>query len=237
MILLLEIGFVVTFIVLALAIWKGVLSGNLKTSFIRRKPLLVPSLVFTITIIIVMTSLPLPMSVYHGTNLLQYDDFSSSSFRVYDAGAYEADTLVRVARMLEPEDRIEVYTYFSQDETVIGTLFINVTDDVLDAYGGVTRSVSLLPGLYEVSANVTFFDNGVEQEEYYLQVLINQPVSPMFIPEITSWSSFQFILGIVCMFLVLGGICIGREDKTRRSEEEIDQEPPREGEVYFRKFG
>jgi hypothetical protein len=39
------------------------------------------------------------------------------------------------------------------------------------------------------------------------------------------------------MFLVLGGICIGREDKTRRSEEEIDQEPPREGEVYFRKFG
>ena len=114
-------GSITTVFAMALAIWRGVLSGNLKTSFIRRKPLLVPSLVFTFTIIIAATSLPMPMSEYKGTNQLQYSDYSSSRFRVYEAGAYEADTLVRVARMIEPEDRIEVYTYFSQEDTVIGT--------------------------------------------------------------------------------------------------------------------
>ncbi|MHA1964870.1 MAG: hypothetical protein ACW97G_09840 [Candidatus Thorarchaeota archaeon] len=237
LILLLEIGLIATVIVLVLAIWKGVLSGNLKTSLIRRKPLLVPSLVFSITIIIVMTSLPLPMSVDHGVNQLQYDSFASPKFRVYEAGAYEADTLVRVAMSVEPDERLEIYAYFSQDEAVIGSLFINITYDILDAYGGVTRSISLEPGLYDVTVNATYIIHNVEQDEMFPQVLINQPTSSSFIPEVTSWSTYQFVLGIVCLFLVLGGICIGREDRTRRSEEDIDQEPPREGEVYGRRLG
>ncbi len=222
---------------MALAIWRGMLAGNLKTSLIRRKPLLVPSLVFTITIIIVIAYIPIPMSVYHGTNDLQYSEFTYSRFRVYESGAYEAETLVRVSRIVEPEDRIEIYTYFSQNETVIGTLFINITNDDLDVYGGVTRSISLEPGLYDVSINATFFDDGVEQEEFYIGILVNQPVTSSFIPEITSWGTYQFVLSIVCLFLVLGGICIGREDRTRKSEDDIDQEPPRDGEVYGRKLG
>lgn len=226
-----------TIVIMALAIWRGILAGNLKTSLIRRKPLLVPSLVFTITIIIVIAYLPIPMSVYHGTNDLQYSDFTYSKFRVYETGAYEAETLVRVSRIVEPDDRYEIYTYFSQNETVIGTLFINMTNDALDAYGGVTRSISLEPGLYDVSMNATFFEDGEQPEEVFLNILINQPVSSVFILEITTWSTFQFVLSIVCLFLVLGGICIGREDRTRKSEDDIDQEPPREGEVYGRRHG
>ena len=237
LILLLEIGSIMTIFVMALAIWRGVLSGTLKTSFIRRKPLLIPSLAFTITIIIALTSLPLPMSAYHGANQLWYDDFSSSSFRVYESGVYEVDTLVRVSVMLETDDWVEVHTFFSQESVVIGDLFINVTEDVLDTSGGVTRNISLEPGLYEISANTTYFDDGVEQEGYHLQLFINQPVSASFIPEITSWSTYTFLLEVTCMFLVIGGICIGREEKTRRGEEDIDEEPPREGEVYGRKFG
>ena len=222
---------------MALAIWRGILAGNLKTSLIRRKPLLVPSLVFTITIIIVIAYLPIPMSAYHGTNDLQYSDFTYSRFRVYEAGAYKAETLVRVTSMVEPDDRYEIYTYFSQNETVIGTLFINMTHDALDAYGGVTRSIILEPGLYDVSMNATFFEDGEQPEEVLLHSFINQPVSSVFILEITTWSTFQFILSIVCLFFVLGGICIGREDRTRKSEDDIDQEPPREGEVYGRRLG
>jgi hypothetical protein len=236
LILVLGLAAIMTISVMALAIWRGVLSGNLKTSFILRKPLVVPSLVFTFTIIITMTTIPIPMSAYHGINQLLYSDYSYSSFRVYEAGVYDADTLVRVARNVEPDDWIEIYAYFSQEETVIGTLFINMTEDILDTYGGVTRTINLEPGWYEVSTNVTFFDNGVEQEEYYLDILINQPVVSSFLPEITSWSSFLVILGIVCVFLILGGLCIGREGRTRRSEEDVDQEPPREGEVYVRRW-
>jgi len=101
----------------------------------------------------------------------------------------------------------------------------------------VTRSINLAPGLYDVTVNSTYFLNGVEQDEAYYDVLINQPVTSSFIPEIASWSGYQFILTIGCLFLILGGICIGRDDRTRISEEEIDQEPPREGEVYGRKLG
>ena len=234
LLLLLGTGVSVTIAVMALAIWRSVLAGNLKKSFIKRKPLLVPSFVFVITIIVVSTSLPTPMSVYHGTNQLQHSIFTDNRFRVYEEGAYEADTLVRVTMNVEPEDWLEVYTYFSQEGTVIGSLFTNVTNDMLDSDQRVTRNISLEPGLYDVTVNASFFDNGVEQEEFYMQILVNQPVTSSFIPEIISWSTYRFVLGIVCTFLVLGGICIGREDRTRRSEENVYQEPPREGEVYGR---
>ncbi|MFW9927455.1 MAG: hypothetical protein ACFFDM_11940, partial [Candidatus Thorarchaeota archaeon] len=78
--LLLGIGTINIIIIMTLAILRGVLSGNLKTSFIRRRPLLVPSLVFTFTIIIGMTSLPIPMSAYHGINQLQYNEFGAQNF-------------------------------------------------------------------------------------------------------------------------------------------------------------
>ena len=237
LLMLLGTGVIVTIVVMALAIWRSALAGNLRTSFIRRKPLLIPSLVFTITIIITATYLPIPMSVYHGPNDSQYSQFTARSFRVYEEGAYEADTLVRVSLNIEPDDWCEIYTYFSQNETVIGTLLINMTLDDLDAYGGVTRSISLEPGLYDLSVNATYFNDGVEQELDYVQPLINQPVTSLFIPEITDWNTYRFIFGFVSFFLVLGGICIGREDRTRRSEEDIDQEPPREGEIYGKKGG
>jgi hypothetical protein len=238
LILLLEIGFIVTVIVLGLAIWRGVLSGNLKTSLIRRKPLLVPSLVFTFTIIIVALYVPLPMSIYHGPNQVQPSIASTRTFTIYEAGAYEADTLVRINRGLETNDRLEFYAYFTQNDSVILTLFINMTNDILDTDGGVTRSISLDPGRYDVTFNSTFYFNGIEQEEgAHVGILINQPISSVFIPENIAWSTYRFVLGITCFFFVLAGICIGREDKTRRSKEKIDQEPPREGEVYGRRLG
>ena len=237
LILLLGMGAITTIFVMALAIWRGVLAGNLRTSFIRRKPLLIPSLVFTITIIIGMTSLPIPMSMYHGVNQIQYDEFRLQSFRVYEAGAYQSSVEIRVAMNVEGNDWLEVHTYFSQNDVVIGSLFINVTEATIDEYGGVTQSLLLGPGLYDVTVNDTLYLEGVEQDEAYPYIMINQPAASSFIPEITTWSSIRFMLTIVCMFFILGGICIGRESRTRRSEEDIDQEPPREGEVYGRKLG
>ena len=237
LVLLVEIGSIATLIVLGLAIWRSVLSGNLKTSLIRRKPLLLPALVFTITIIVAATSIPLPMSVYHGPNQLQGSTSFTRTYRVYEAGAYEADTLVRINRGLESSERLEFNAYFAQNDSVIHTLFINMTNDILDVYTEVTRSISLEPGIYDVTCNSTCFFNDIEQEEEYVGILIYQPLTSAFIPEITEWSTYRFVLGFACFFLVLGGVCIGREDRTRRSEEKIDQEPPREGEVDGRRLG
>ncbi|MFW9982804.1 MAG: hypothetical protein ACFFE3_12930, partial [Candidatus Thorarchaeota archaeon] len=182
-------------------------------------------------------SLPIPMSAYHGINQLQYNEFGAQNFRVYEAGAYDTNTLVRVAMNIEATDRLEIYTYFSQNSTVIDFLFINITENILDEYGGITRSLVLEPGRYEISVNATLFLDGIEQDETYPTILINQPAAASFLPEITTWSSFSFILSIACIFLIIGGLCIGREERKRRSEEKIDQEPPREGEVYGRRMG
>lgn len=220
---------------MALALWRSFLAGNFKTRLIRRKPLLVPSLVFIITVIIVTTSVPLPMSAYHGLNQISDYQSLSARFRVYEPGVYETDIQTRVRCSLEPNERFEVFANFSQDDVVINSLFINMTQDALDEDNGLTQSINLEPGLYDVSIEPIFYGDDSPQGQPSIYIRVAQPMESAFIPETITWSSYQFILGFCILFLFLGGICIGSEDKTRWSREPIDQEPPRD-ERYPSKF-
>ncbi|KXH70485.1 MAG: hypothetical protein AM326_04375 [Candidatus Thorarchaeota archaeon SMTZ-45] len=236
-----EICLIVTVSVVALTIWMGVLSGNLKKSIIWKKPLLVPSLVFIFALIVAMAYVPTPMSVYHGPNQEQeMVDLSitfSTLFTVYEANAYDSELQVRVPGITQQNEYIEVFFGFYQDREIISSLFINITEGIQDQNGWIIRNIVLDPGFYNITINGTYYDDGVSQDNGYIEILVNQPISSEFIPEITAWSSYLFLLGISCLVLLLGGVCIGRVDKTRTSEERIDQEPPREGEVYGRKLG
>lgn len=220
---------------MALAMWRSFLAGNFKTSLIRRKPLLVPSLVFIITLIILVSSVPLPMSVYHGPNQITDSRSLSARFRVYEPGAYEADTQTRVRWSLASNAWIGVFANFSQEGVVVDSLFINMTQGALDEDNGMTRSISLNPGMYDVSIETMYYVDGTLQDQPYINIIVHQPIESAFIPEVTAWASYQFIIGVCCFFLFMGGICIGREEKTRWSREPIDQEPPRE-ERYPSKF-
>jgi hypothetical protein len=226
---------------MALAMWRSFLAGNFKTSLIRRKPLLIPSLVFIITILVVPVIIPLPMSAYRGPNLVRDHQTMSAQFDVFETDVYESNIEFRVALGLEINtyERIEVFANFSQDGVVVRSLFINMTPDSLDENHGVSQSISLDAGLYHVSVITNYYFNDILQDPAYTIILVNQPVVSAFILELTAWASYQFILGACCIFLFLGGICIGREEKTRWSREPIDQEPPRE-ERYpskFRRYG
>lgn len=223
--------------VIVLILWRGALSGNLKKSIFWRKPLILPSLTFVIAIIVAMTLVPLPMSVYKGANQIQgYGPFSDE-FTVFETEAYETNLLVRVVESLESNERIEVYVNFSQNDILMQSLLINMTSDILDENGGVTRSLTLVQGTYNATITNRYYIDGVLHEPQYVYTRIHQPVSSSFIPELRDWSTYQFLLTIVCIFLLLAGICVRGEDRTRISEEDIDQEPPREGEVYGRKLG
>lgn len=238
MILVLEIGILVTLLVLVLALWIGVLSGNLKKSNVWRKPLILPSLAFAITIIVAMTLVPLPMSAYKGDNQIQGDGLFSAEFTVFETETYETEVLVRVVvGSLESNERIEVYINFTQEDILVQSLFINMTSSILDVNGGVTRSVTLAQGIYNATVTDVYYLDGVPQETQYVFTLIHQPVSSSFILELRDWGSYQFLLTFVCIFIVLAGVCVGEEDRTRTSEEDVDQEPPRDGEVYGRKMG
>ena len=218
LILVLEFSFVVTLIITGLTVWKGILSGNLKKTTVWRKPFLIPSLAFTVCIIIAMTSLPIPMSDYQGSNQAMGDNDLSTTFRVYEGIAYEQEIQVRVARGLEPNQHVEVYANFSQDGELVESLFINVTNDVLDIYGGVTRSIAIAPGVYSVTVNNTFYEDDVSLGQDYIHILVNQPVLTSFIPEITTWSTLQFVVSIFCFVLILGGACVGKFDDQKRRE-------------------
>jgi hypothetical protein len=177
------------------------------------------------------------MSVYHGGNQRNGSESFSGRFTIYEPVAYESDLQLRISRSLEANDRIEVYANFSQEEVVIVSLLFNITQGDLDENHGFTQSVGLEPGMYDVVVGNTYYVVDALQGSTYMSILLHQPVDSSFLPEVVAWSSYQFILGFCLLFLFLGGLCIGREDKKRRSEEEIDQEPPREGEVYGRRLG
>ncbi len=221
-------------VVMLLAIWRSILKGNLKTSLLRRKPLLVPSLVFIIATLVVSTYVPLPMSVYHGPH--QRDVFfpSEGRFTVYETIAYD-DAQIRIRRSLEIDERIEFFANFSQDGVVIQFLDVNITFNDLDENYAVNQFLSLEPGLYDFEIAYTFYQSDVIQIDVYVDILLYQPIKSSFVPEVTDWASYQFLLEFGLIFLFLGGVFIGREKKSRQSEDIVDQEPPRD-ETYAKRF-
>ena len=226
LILLLEIAIVMTIVAIALVIWRGLLSGHLRKSIFWRKPLLLPSLVFVITLFVAMTYVQHPMSAYHGSNQLNSTTPYSGSFRVYGPEAYESNVQIRVARSLEPSERMEINATFSLEGENAGSTFMNITEEDLDFNGGVTRRISLAPGLYHLEVNLAFFDEGGQQDGFYVRFLANQAVNSEFVPELVQWSTYRFTLFFVCFFFVLGGICIDRGDprKERKWDDKKDGE-------------
>jgi hypothetical protein len=221
-VMLLQIGFIITLAVMMIAVWSGFLSGNFKRSTIRRRPLLLPSLVFTITIIASMIYVPYPMSTYHGTNQLLGTTPFTGTYRVYEPGIYDAGVQIRISTSLDPNERLEFEADFVQNSIVAGSLVVNLVDSDIDAYGGATRNIILAPGVYHTTINCTYFLDNVPQENHYVSFLIHQPVPSINIPELTDWSAFRFFLEVGCFFLMIAGICIGR-DRDRGQQKGANQ--------------
>lgn len=228
LILILEIAVIMTIVVMALLVWRGVLSGNLRKGIFWRKPLLLPALVFSITLIIAMVYVPHPISAYKGPNQINNHAPYTGTFSVYDPGAYEAEVQIRIARVLLSNERLEVHVEFAQDGNIVGTLFMNLTDDDFDMYEGVTRSIIVSPGRYDLIINGTHYIDDDSQVVEFLDFYVNQALTSIFINELAVWSTIRFVIGFGCFFLVLGGVCIDRGDarKERRWRDK------KEGELY-----
>jgi hypothetical protein len=176
------------------------------------------------------------MSAYQGPNQTRDNETMSAQFQVFDSVAYENYVEFRVSSQnLASSERIEVFANFSQDGLVVQSLFINMTQITLDDNYGITQSISLDHGQYNVSVRTDYYSNDILQDSVYVPIIVHQPIASGFIPELTEWGTYQFILVFGFFFLFLGGLCMGREEKTRRSTESIDQEPPRE-ELYSRRY-
>lgn len=221
---LLIIALTTTAGVMAIAVWRGVLSGNLRKSIIWRKPLLLPSIVFTITLFVAMIYAPYPMKVYHGPNQINNYVPYQGTFRVYEAGAYDADVQIRIVESLASNERLEVNVTFSQEGSVIGLIAIDAIADDFDFYGGLTRSTNLPEGIYNVTINGTRYIDDEPEQIQFLDFTLYQPVTSEFISELTQWSTLRFILGFGSLFLILGGICIDRGDPRKERKWEDKRE-------------
>jgi hypothetical protein len=205
----------------------------------QRMPLLLPAAAFVIVTMLVLESGILPMSMYRGDNRriyygALYDD--DMSYTVYDSGIIYTDYIqVQFQTGVYEGEYFLIHVDFINNGSIAESLDVNLTQTLLQETGNYVQNVNMDPGMYTIQINGTKYDEGVPDDSQYLTLTIHQPVQPTFIPEVVDWSSYQFFLFIGSMFFIIGGFCIGRVDRERTSEEEIDQEPPR-GDEYIRPF-
>lgn len=227
--IILTITFTVTLMVLIAGIVFGTDGDSPEHRFLRRKPLLLPSITFVITMVLVIALVPHPMAQYHGPNEVQmhFEESDDAIFRVYDGIAYRDTAIIYVNVFLEPTESILVVAEFYQNETLVASGSIEINATLGSSVSG-EFSLHLEPGLYEVRARRVGGASWVTH-------IVYQPLVSGFLNEVLMWESYRFMLIVGSFFFFLAGLCVGREDRKRYSYERIDQEPPKDGAEYARR--
>ena len=195
--------------------------------FLRKKPLLVPSIVFVLSLVIVIALVPHPMAAYYGPNEMEirYYEEDPSMFRIYDSTAYQRAVSIHVLCFLYPNEESTVRVTFSQNNTEVQTTNIEVPSNPQSETVTRTVAIQMEPGIYEVEVRGSDF----------FSVTLTQPLISGFITEVTAWESYIMFMTVGSFFFILLGACFGREEKKRFSYERIDQEPPKDGIDYIRR--
>jgi hypothetical protein len=167
------------------------------------------------------------MSAYHGLNEVSFHSYGddTASYRVYDSAAYQSAIDIHVLCFLAPSETLTVRIDFLQNETLITRVEITMTGNTLGNAVTEDQVIQIQPGLYQVEV----------PGSNYNSVSLSQPLVSGFFNEVMQWESYSFIMIVISFFFILGGFCIGREDKTRFSDKPQDQEPPKDGADYARR--
>ncbi len=200
-----------------------------KRGVFQRLPLLLPAVVFVISIIIVGQLGILPMSQYKGTSYLSTSATSGDilRFNVYEPDiVYSENVELTLSMYLLPDESISNIIEFYLLDGLVETVYVNLTSLSVEETITEERTLILAPGSYVVHVNNTFYDHGILDDTalHWIEIRLSQPVKSSFTPEIVTWSSLQFGLNIGCFFFILGGFCIGGS-KPRYTSEEPHEEP------------
>jgi hypothetical protein len=228
-ILILSIAGPIALLALIWSLVTRLMSKPKDRGFLQRFPVLLPAVLFIISVIIISQIGILPMSQYKGTNYLNTNVTSGEilRFNIYEPTiVYSEDIQLIMGIYLIPGESINITAFFylegHLEETINTTLTASGTEDMITE----ERVLDLSPGMYLVQVNNTFFDHGVPDDmPHWLHVTLSQHVDSSFVYEIVSWSSVQFGLNVGCFFLILGGFCIGGPSKSRYTgEEELEEQ-------------
>ncbi|MCK5238488.1 MAG: hypothetical protein KAR33_03000 [Candidatus Thorarchaeota archaeon] len=238
LLMVLMISGLVTFMVFVAGIVFGTKDESSEEGILRRKPLLVPSFVFIITLILVIALFPHPMAEYQGLNSTQmnFSGSDSTNFRIHDGIPYSNTIEIQASCNLEYDESLILQTDIYQNDTLIDTVTTVFNGTSLNPTVSREFVVTLPTGLIEVHVSSSQYHNDFPvSRTSWITIAISQHLASGFINEVMTWQTYTFLLTAGSFFLLVGGLCVGREDKKRIRREKYDQEPPREGEVYIRR--
>jgi hypothetical protein len=233
LVMVLSISGAVAFFALMLGLFVGTkrnigyTNEPLEHGILRTKPLLVPSLAFVISLVLVIALVPHPMSAYHGPNEQQIHFYEEdmSKFTVYDSAAYQNTIEIHVLAFLDSSETLEVRVTFHQNDTEIATTSATLVGNSLSQVVTEDLTIQLQPGQYEVEV----------PGRNYNSVTLSQPLVSGFFDEVLDWETYTMLMTVGSFFFVLLGLCYSTETRKRYSYERIDQEPPKDGADYARR--
>lgn len=207
---------------------------------LKKMPLLLPAFAFIIALLLSYQILPLPILAYRGGNEVRalFPNERSAELEVYDAhDIYYNRIDAYVGMGLNPDESLRVDLSVYEGVTLVAAMTLNLYPPSTYHYMEDEDSVAVTPGLYNISIACTFYDDGIPQpEDPYVTIRFSQPSREEMIQELVNWSSYQFFLNLAAIAFVMFGLCLGSEERTRRRVTAYDEEPPRQGEVYGRKY-
>ena len=200
-----------------------------KRGVFQRLPVLLPAVIFVISLVIVGQLGILPIAQYKGVNALNESVTSGEiiRFNVYESDiVYSENVEMTVKLILLPDESINNTIEFYIEDSLVETIHINLTSAGLEGWVTEQRVLVLDPGHYILRVNNTFYEHGIPDEMlHWIDFTLSQPMKSSFIGETVTWSSIQFVVNIGCFFFILGGFCIGDSGKRRYFDEGLTEEP------------
>jgi hypothetical protein len=188
-------------------------------------PVLLPAIGFIITVLIVTSYGLTPMGAYIGVN--GESGYRNSGYetdiRILDNELYTETLDVYVAAWIDSDESVSVNVSIYQDETLVDTIplyveYSSATIPVTDE-----EIIALPPGNYQIQLNFTYDYQGIgDIPDLGISFAISQPLVAGMTQEIVDWSTYQFLLNIMAVGILLAGVCIGSSTKRVQKVEETD---------------
>jgi hypothetical protein len=173
--------------------------------FLRRKPLLIFTVIFIVSALVLGTFAPLPISDYHGTHTRAFSLYQPTNvtFVVYPAEQYRNWIEISAEHMVEENERIEVSVQIVQGSDVLESLILHLNSSVTEP----TQSRTVPTGQYEMAFDYVVYQNEVVvDEEKFISIEVIQPVAEGHLEELAEWDTYRFVVGAVTLLLLVFGV-------------------------------
>jgi len=228
-----EYAGIVAIILLVYCLFSRQMNKSGTLGFFQRKFVLLPAIGFLITVILVTNLGITPMAEYQGLNSKRTSYAISgyeTTFTTREPYMYSGYLRVSVRANLYFDESGHVEVFVFQNDTLnanasLDFQFIGVEpSNPYESYlASAESNIVLEPGTYIIQVNYTvYFEGNPVEEDRSIDLTLSQPLIAGFINEVVDWSTYQFFLNIILVFLLLGGICLDFPTKKPAKEDETD---------------